>query len=92
MVHFNMSGKSIILSILSAILFLGFIVVEIFLFRNQFILGFIGLLLFIIPIRLNAKANEESNGLVDKLIARFAVPVAILIGIIFIVLAFTLWF
>lgn len=86
-----MSFKSILLSVLSALLFLGVVVGEIFLFQSQFILGFVGLLLFIIPIKINRKAVEESNGLLDKLIACFAVPVAILIGIVFIVLFFTLW-
>ena len=86
-----MSMKSILLSILSLVLFLGAIVGVVFLFKAQFILGFLGLLLFLIPIKINRKAVDEAGGGFDKIFAKYLVPVLALIGVIFIVLWFTLW-
>ena len=86
-----MSIKSILLSIFSVILFLCVIVGFVFLFKTQFILGLLGLLLLAIPIKMNRKAVDEANGTIDKVIAKFLSPVLALIGIVFVVLFFTLW-
>ena len=86
-----MGIKSILLSILSALLFVGVVIAIVFLFKAQFILGFVGLLLVAIPIKLNRKAVDEANGTIDRIIAKYVVPVFALIGVIFIVLLFTLW-
>ncbi|MBO4569692.1 MAG: hypothetical protein J5689_00545 [Clostridia bacterium] len=86
-----MSVKSILLSLLSLVLFLGFIIGIVFLFKTQFILGFIGIFLEIIPIKIHQKAVDEANGGIDKIFAKYVVPVLALIGIVFIILLFTLW-
>ncbi len=86
-----MSGKSIFLSVLSFILFIGVVVISVFLFKMQFILGFLGVLLIIIPIKLNRKAVDESNGTFDKILAKYIVPVLVFVALVFVVLYFTLW-
>ncbi|MCR5553334.1 MAG: hypothetical protein K6F08_01110 [bacterium] len=86
-----MSIKSVLLSLLSLVLFLGFIIGIVFLFKTQFILGFIAIFLEIIPIKIHQKAVDEANGGVDKAFAKFGVPILVLVGIVFIVLLFTLW-
>ncbi|MBR1926127.1 MAG: hypothetical protein IJ837_04720 [Clostridia bacterium] len=86
-----MSGKSITFSILSLITFIGIIIGIVFLFKLHFVLGIVGIFLIFIPIKLNRKAVEEVDGLFDKVLAKYVVPVVALIGVIFIVLLFTLW-
>ena len=86
-----MSGKSIFLSILSFIIFIGVVVGVVFLFQVQFIFGLLGILLVIIPIKINRTAVEAANGPIDKFIAKFLVPILVFIALIFVVLFFTLW-
>ena len=86
-----MSFKSILLSILSLILFIAVVVGVVFLFKTQFILGFLGALLILIPIKLNRKAIDEANGNIDKAFAKYVVPVLVFVALIFVVLYFTLW-
>ncbi len=86
-----MSKKSIFLSVMSLVLFVGVVIGVVFLFKTQFILGFIGLLLLAIPVKLNRNAVTEANGKIDEMIAKYLVPVLALVGVVFIVLLFTLW-
>lgn len=86
-----MSKKSLILSILSAFLFIGIIVGIVFMFKTQFIIGFISLFAILIPVSLNRKAISEANGKIDELVAKFLVPVIAFVGLIFVVLYFALW-
>ena len=86
-----MSTKSIIFSILSVILFVGIIIGIVFLFKIQFIIGLLSILLLGIPIKLDGMALEASSGTIDKLLAKYVVPVIALIGVVFIVLLFTIW-
>ena len=86
-----MSVKSILLSVLSLVLFVGYAIGIVFLFKVKFIIGFIGLFLIIIPIKVHEKAVDEANGPIDKFIAKFGVPILALIALVFVVLLFTLW-
>ena len=86
-----MSAKSILLSTLSLVLLAGVIVGEIFLFRAQVILGLVGILLGLIPIKVHQAAVDCANGKFDKWYAYFIIPALALIAIVFIVLTFTLW-
>lgn len=86
-----MSVKSILLSLLALVLSVGAIFAVVFLFKSQFILGFVGLLLFIIPLKIQQKAISETNGAIDKVFVKYIVPALLLIAILFIVLYFTLW-
>lgn len=86
-----MSKKSIFLSVMSLVLFVGVVIGVVFLFKTQFILGFIGLFLLAIPVKLNRNAVAEANGKIDEMIAKYLVPVLALVGVVFIVLLFTLW-
>lgn len=76
-----MSGKSILFSVLSVIVFIGVIFAIAFLFNFAIIAGIGGIVLIIIPVMLQRKALDEANGIIDKLIAKIIVPV------IFVVLA-----
>jgi len=87
----KMSIKSILLSTLSLILLAGVIVGEVFLFKAQLVLGLLGILLGLIPIKVHQAAVDCASGVFDKWYARFIIPVLALIAILFIVLAFTLW-
>ena len=86
-----MSKKSILLSVMSLVLFVGVVIGVVFLFKTQFILGFIGLFLLAIPVKLNRNSVVEANGKIDEMIAKYLVPVLALVGVVFIVLLFTLW-
>ena len=77
-----MSGKSIVQSIISVLLFCATIVAIVFLFKTSILLGIAGIVLLIIPELIRRKALSNASGLIDKLIAKFIVPV------LFLVLAF----
>lgn len=86
-----MSWKSIILSILSVITLLGVIVGVVFLFKVHIVAGIAGLLAVAVPVILNRKAVAAANGTFDKVLAKYIAPAVALVGIVFIVLLFTLW-
>ena len=86
-----MNIKSIIFSILSVVLFVGITIGVVFLFKVQFIVGILSILLFGIPIKLDKMAVDAADGHIDNALAKFGVPILSLIGIVFIVLLFTLW-
>ena len=77
-----MSIKSIILSILSVLLFYGLLAVTVILFSIYWLLGILGIVIILVvtPI-LVRKAIAEANGFIDKLIAKYIVAVLMLIGI-----------
>lgn len=77
-----MSGKSIVQSIISVLLFCAVIVATVFLFKTSIPLGFIGIVMLVIPEIVRRKALSNATGIIDKLIAKFIVP------ILFLVLAF----
>ena len=77
-----MSGKSILLSILSVVLFIGVVFVIAFAFSVNFLFGILAIILMIIPAALQRKALSASCGIIDRLIAKFIVP------ILFVVIAF----
>ena len=77
-----MSIKSIILSVVSVLLFYGFLALILFLFGIHWIVGIIGIVLtLVIPPILMRKAISSANGFVDKLIAKIIVPILYLVGI-----------
>ena len=86
-----MSLKSVLLSILALITFIGVIFAIVFMFKAHFMLGLVGLALIFIPITLNRKAISEASGKIDEWFAKFIIPAIALIGVVFIVLTFTLW-
>lgn len=77
-----MSWKSLLLSILSVLLFWGLLAVTVFLFAIYWILGILGIVMvLVIPAILVRKAIISANGILDKLIAKYVVPVLMLIGV-----------
>ena len=86
-----MSGKSIMFSLLALAFYVLVLVGVVYLFKTQFIIGFIGLIAFIIPFKIQRMALEKADGRFDKLFAKYIVPVILFILIIFVVLYFTLW-
>ena len=77
-----MSLKSIIYSIISVLFFGAVIVGIVFLFKFSIIAGIAGIVLLIFPAMLQRKALHEAEGIIDKFIAKFVVPV------LFVVLGF----
>ncbi|MCH5148326.1 MAG: hypothetical protein J1G05_03050 [Clostridiales bacterium] len=77
-----MSGKSILLSILSVVLFIGVVFIIAFAISVNFLFGILALFLMIIPAALQRKALSSSRGIIDRLIAKIIVP------ILFVVIAF----
>ncbi len=86
-----MSIKSILLSILSLILYAGMIVGIVFLFRVQFIVGLIGIIALIIPFLVQRKAIGLANGKFDKFFSKYIIPTILAVALVFVVLYFTLW-
>ena len=74
-----MSGKSIILSILSVLLFIVMVFAIVFLFKFTIIAGIAGFVLLIFPVMLQRKALSEASGIIDKMIAKFIVPILFLV-------------
>lgn len=70
-----MSGKSILLSILSVLLWIGTIFAIAFLFSFTLIAGIAGIVLLIFPVILQRKAVSSATGILDKLIAKIIVPI-----------------
>ena len=86
-----MSKKSILFSILSILLFVASIFAIVFVFKTQFLLGIVSILLLFIPAFLQRKAIEEASGTVDKFIAKYVVLIlAVVIGLIAI-MALAFW-
>ena len=77
-----MSGKSIMLSVLSVLLFVGLLVATIFLFRIEWIVGVAGIVVMVfVPPIVVRKAYTAASGILDRLIAKFIVPVLFLVGL-----------
>lgn len=75
-----MSWKSIILSILSLIITIGLLFATMFLFNVQIILGIIGIvLLIVLPLIIRYKALDAASGVVDRVFAKYIIPVATVI-------------
>lgn len=84
-----MSLKTIIYSILSVLLFWGFLIVTLVLFGFNVVLGIIGIVLTLtIPPILMRRALSSSNGILDKIIAKFVVPILYLVGLAAILLTY----
>ena len=77
-----MSFKSIFLSILTVILFWGLAILTVFLFGVELIAGIAGLVVtLVIPPIVMRKAIGAANGFLDRLFAKFVVPVLVLVGL-----------
>ena len=86
-----MSLKSIFLSVLGVLLFLGFAFLTLFLFGINIALGILGIVLtLVIPPIVIRSAVASAKGIIDKLIAKIIVPIASLLGLGAIVLSFFL--
>ena len=86
-----MSGKSITLSIVALVLYVGLIFAVVFMFKAHFMLGLVGIALMFIPFKIQQKAVHEANGTLDKFFAKYVIAALLLIAILFIVLFFTIW-
>ena len=86
-----MSGKSILLSILSIVLFVAAIFGIVFLFKFSIIAGIPGIVLLVIPVIVQRKAVSEANGLLDKLFAKFIVPVLFLVLAFLAIMSVAFW-
>jgi len=86
-----MSIKSILLSILSLILYVGILVGMVFMFKVHFMLGIVGIALLFIPFKIQRKAIDEASGKFDTLFAKYIIPVILVIALLFVILALTVW-
>ena len=86
-----MNGKTFIYSILAAILYIGILVGTVFLFKVHFMLGVVGVILLLIPLKLQRKAIDEANGKLDNIFAKYIVSILVFIALVFVVLYFTMW-
>lgn len=84
-----MSLKTIIYSIISVLLFWGFLILALVLFGFNVVLGIIGIVLTLtIPPILMRRALASSKGILDKMIAKFIVPILYLVGLAAILLTY----
>ena len=82
-----MSLKSILYSILSVLLFYALLAVTVILFSIYWLLGLLGIVMvLVIPPILTRRAIVAACGILDKLIAKYIVPVLMLIGIVAVLL------
>ena len=86
-----MSGKSIRFSIYSIILFAAILVGIIFLFKFHFLVGIAGVVLLIFPVKLQRIALDESSGTLDKIIAKYVVPILAVVITFFAIMSIALW-
>lgn len=86
-----MSGKSIFLSFLSVILFVGAVFAIVFLFKFTIIAGIAGVVLLIIPVAVQRKALSASTGILDRLIAKFLVPALFVAGTFLAIMGIAFW-
>ena len=76
-----MSLKSILCSIFAVLIFLGMLFGTIVLFGINIILGIVGIVVIVtVPSLLIRKAISSAQGVIDKLIAKAIVPIAIFLG------------
>ena len=86
-----MSWKSIRFSIYSIIAMGLCLVALIFLFKSNFLMGMIGVVLLVIPGMLHRKALDEAGGRFDKILAKYVVPLlAVAVGFLTI-MSIALW-
>lgn len=86
-----MSKKSILLSILSLLLFAAVLVGIIFLFKTHFMFVIIGVLLFFFPVMMQKKAIDAANGKIDAIIAKFVVPALAVAMTFFAIMSVAFW-
>ena len=86
-----MSKKSIFLSILSIILFAGVLVGIILLFKTHFMFVILGVLLFAFPVILRNKAMDAASGTIDKIIAKYIVPILAVVLAFFAIMSMAFW-
>lgn len=86
-----MSKKSILLSILSLLLFAAVLVGIIFLFKTHFMFVIIGILLFFFPVMMQKKAIDAANGRIDAIIAKFVVPALAVAMTFFAIMSVAFW-
>ena len=86
-----MNGKSVFLSFLSVVLFVGVVFAIVFLFKFMIIAGIAGIVLLIIPVIVQRKALDASTGILDKLIAKFIVPALFVVGAFLAIMGIAFW-
>lgn len=86
-----MSGKSILLSILSVLLFVGVVFVIAFAFSFNVLMGIAAIVLLIFPVILQRKALSNARGIIDKLIAKFIVPALFVLGALGAIFGLAFW-
>ena len=86
-----MSAKSIILSIVSLVLYVGILVGMVFMFKVHFMLGIVGIALLFIPFKIQRKAINEASGKFDEIFAKYIIPVILVVALLFVILALTVW-
>lgn len=86
-----MNWKSLLLSLLSTVLFCGILVGIVFLFKTHFLMVLIGVVAFILPVFVQKKAIDCASGRVDKIIAKFIVPALAIVATLFTILSLALW-
>jgi len=86
-----MSKKSLFLSLLAILLFAGVLVGIIFLFKTHFMFVILGVLLFAFPVILRNKAMDAASGTLDKVIAKYIVPILAVVLTLFAILSMAFW-
>ena len=84
-----MSWKSIRFSIYTIILYCVLLFGVAFLFSINVVLGFVGVVLWIvIPMKIRNKAVDEASGVFDKILAKYIVPIIAALLVLGIILYF----
>ena len=87
----SVSGKSIRFSLYSVLLTIAILVSCIFLFKVHFLLVLPGFVLLIFPAKLQRIALDEASGAIDKIIAKFVVPILAAAALLAVIFSVAFW-
>ncbi len=87
----SVSGKSIRFSLYSVLLTIAILIGCVFLFKAHFLLVLIGVVLLIFPAKLQRIALDEANGTIDKIIAKYVVPILAAAALLAVIFSLALW-
>ena len=82
-----MSKKSIFLSILSMIVYVGVAIGIVYAFKMKILFGVLAIFALFIPAIIQRKAVDEASGRFDKLFAKFLVPAFAVVATLVIILS-----
>ena len=86
-----MSGKSIRFSIYSIILFVGAVLGIIYIFKFNFLMGLVGIVLLFVPAYVQRKALGEASGKFDTILAKYIVPALAIVITLLAIMSLAIW-